>query len=170
MKIQGDNVGQVAINGMPLDPAESLKVFRYATKFSWGRGGSEPTQLALAILLAAGLPSSKAMALHHRFNAAFLAALPEGPFSLDVDVTAWATEQNRLVAAASAPLVTFDLQHTQHIEHGIAPPMKHAVTIPLKVGNAYVGAMYICQGAFEIHTAESEFSDVVKAVVRQLEK
>lgn len=93
MKIEGigNGSGEVRIDGQPLDPRPSQALFNHSPDgFAWGYGGSGPSQLALAILLAAGVPDQTALALHHRFKAAFLATLPSGPFSIDVDVPKWA--------------------------------------------------------------------------------
>ena len=40
-----------------------------------------------------------------------------------------------------------DKGHLKHVEHGIAPPMKAAITIPL--GDPFAGlAVYVAQSAF----------------------
>jgi hypothetical protein len=58
--------------------------------FEFGYGGSGPAQLALAILLAAGLSDDRAARLHQKFKWEFIARLPQGDgFVLDVDVNGW---------------------------------------------------------------------------------
>jgi hypothetical protein len=104
MVIEGDYTehdwyGEVRVDGQPLDPRPSQLVWNHSPDgFAWGYAGSGPSQLALAILLAAGLPKRLAIALHHRFKAAFLQSLPRAGFRIDVDVEGWARE-NTLTAA-----------------------------------------------------------------------
>ncbi len=99
MKIEGDYdpddwYGAVRIDGRVLSPARSLKVFNHSPDgFAWGYHGSGPAQLALAILLEAGLSNEEAIRLHQRFKAAYLAPLQRDAFSLDVDVTRWVRHQ-----------------------------------------------------------------------------
>lgn len=43
---------RVLVNGKPLSPTPSLKIWKHSPDgFAWGYGGSGPAQLALAILL-----------------------------------------------------------------------------------------------------------------------
>lgn len=82
--------GEVKIDGVVLSPAASQRVYNHSPDgFAWGYGGSGPAQLALAILLAAGLSDKKAVALHQRFKAEFIAPLPRDSFTIEVDVLAW---------------------------------------------------------------------------------
>ena len=47
-----DGVVQVYIDGVPLTPTRSLRIYRHSPDgFQWGYAGSGPAQLALAILL-----------------------------------------------------------------------------------------------------------------------
>ena len=77
LKLKGKlATGEVWVNGRPLSPARSLKVFNHSpTGFSWGYGGSGPTQLAMAILLRY-LPAREAVHLHQPFKWKFIASLP----------------------------------------------------------------------------------------------
>lgn len=95
MKIQGkrDFSGEavVLVDGAVLLPDASLAVRNHSpTGFAWGYGGSGPAQLALAILLAAGVPRDRAEALYQSFKWEHIAHLPEDGFTLDMDVRAWA--------------------------------------------------------------------------------
>jgi hypothetical protein len=88
---EADWYGVVLVDGRRLSPTRSLKVFNHSpTGFAWGYAGSGPAQLALAILLEAGLSRDEAVALHHDFKREFIQGLPRGAFSLDVDVSRWA--------------------------------------------------------------------------------
>ena len=52
MLIVGIPPHEVLVDGVPLDHKGSCKVYNHSpTGFSWGYGGSGPSQLALAILL-----------------------------------------------------------------------------------------------------------------------
>lgn len=101
MKIEGDYdrddwFTEVRIDGKKLSPARSLKVFNHSPDgFAWGYSGSGPAQLALAILLEAGLSNEEACYLHHGFKNAFISSLKRDSFSITVDVMAW-VERNRL--------------------------------------------------------------------------
>lgn len=69
----------------------SLQVWNHSPAgFNWGYGGSGPAQLAIAILLAAGLEPERASALHQSFKWQHLAHLPAEGFTLEMDVRAWA--------------------------------------------------------------------------------
>jgi Family of unknown function (DUF6166) len=94
----GDGFGTsnavVKIDGRPLSPRRSLKVRNHSpTGFAWGYAGSGPAQLALAVLLEAGVPKEKAETLHQAFKSEYIAALPQGDFKLDVDVAEWAARK-----------------------------------------------------------------------------
>lgn len=72
------NTREVYINGLLLDPAESLAVFNHSPDgFNWGYPGSGPSQLALALLLAAGIRKATAIRLHQRFKMDFIAKIPQ---------------------------------------------------------------------------------------------
>lgn len=85
----------VMCDGVFLDPARSQEVWNHSPDgFSWGYGGSGPSQLALAILLEAGLSDEEATRLHQSFKWEFIAALPQHKdWTLDVDVRAWAARR-----------------------------------------------------------------------------
>lgn len=79
----------VWINGEPLMPERSLKLFNHSpTGFECGYAGSGPAQLALAILLAAGVTERRAVRLHQRFKFAFVQHW-HAPFEAVIDVPAW---------------------------------------------------------------------------------
>jgi hypothetical protein len=82
--------GEVRVDGKVLDPGVSQKIFNHSPDgFAWGYGGSGPAQLALAILLAVGIPARVAVAQHHRFKAKFVQHLERASFVLEVDVVDW---------------------------------------------------------------------------------
>ncbi len=87
--------GLVTVDGVPLDAAPSQALWNHSPcGFAWGYGGSGPAQLALAILLAAGLDDQHAVRLHQRFKWAYISPLPQHlSFAIDVNVRAWADGQ-----------------------------------------------------------------------------
>jgi hypothetical protein len=91
MHIEGHaRFGDVRIDGRVLDPARSLLVFNHSpTGFAWGYGGSGPAQLALAILLEAGLSNDRAVRLHQHFKREHIERLPQSDFVVDIDVAQW---------------------------------------------------------------------------------
>lgn len=94
MVIEGerDDTGTlfVLVDGRVLSPARSQKVWNHSpTGFNVGYGGSGPAQLALAVLLEAGLSHSRACHLHQAFKWEFLTSC-QTPFRLDIDVRTWA--------------------------------------------------------------------------------
>jgi hypothetical protein len=93
----------VYVDGEQLDPAHSQRVFNHSPDgFAWGYGGSGPAQLALAILLAAGLDEDQAVRLHQEFKWEFVEPLPqEGPWSFEIDVDEWVAERDRTKRAAA---------------------------------------------------------------------
>lgn len=85
----------VTIDGQPLDPTRSQHVCNHSPDgFDWGYSGSGPAQLALAVLLAAGLSDDEAVRHHQTFKSTFIAALPR-TFAFDIDVLKWAATENR---------------------------------------------------------------------------
>lgn len=92
-----DDDGRVSVyfDGRTLDAERSLKVFNHSPDgFEWGYSGSGPAQLALAILLEAGVGERQAVRVHQRFKQDFLAPqLPAG-FGLELDVVAWARTED----------------------------------------------------------------------------
>jgi ribosomal protein S27AE len=94
MIIIGEPLSRVVwIDDQFVSPERSQRVWNHSPDgFNWGYEGSGPAQLALAILLAAGIPPDRAVSLHQHFKRTYIAPLPQGlPFVLDVDVVAWAT-------------------------------------------------------------------------------
>lgn len=79
---------------LPLLPDRSQAVFNHSPDgFSWGYGGSGPSQLALALLLEAGLDDERAVRLHQDFKHDFVANWShDGPGDIqvqEIDVDAW---------------------------------------------------------------------------------
>jgi len=84
---------EVSIDGVRLSPARSQRVWNHSPDgFEWGYGGSGPAQLALAILLEAGLSDDEAVRLHQRFKFAFVAGWPR-TFDAEIDLPAWLGKQ-----------------------------------------------------------------------------
>lgn len=68
---------EVLADGQPLDLAPSLRLRRHSpTGFEWGYGGSGPSQLALALLLASGVGEPDALAVYQAFKLEVVAGLP----------------------------------------------------------------------------------------------
>lgn len=87
-----DETGKVTI----LDPKFSLRVRPHSHDgFAWGYAGSGPAQLALGILLAAGVSKPKAVSLYQDFKRAFIQQLPRGPFRLEIDLDDWVREKHQ---------------------------------------------------------------------------
>ena len=82
-------VGPVSFNGRPLSAAASHRLVNHSPDgFAWGYGGSGPAQLALAVLLAAGMPDQRALEFYQVFKADHIATLPE-TFDVEVDLGEW---------------------------------------------------------------------------------
>lgn len=98
MKIRGlfgDHYDAVYVDGERLDPRPSQQVFNHSPDgFAWGYGGSGPAQLALAILMHAGVEDEEATRLHQRFKRDFIEALPQENFEVDADVLGWVSMQD----------------------------------------------------------------------------
>ena len=62
MIIRGEiNTREVYVNGSRLDPKPSQRAYNHSPDgFNWGYAGSGPAQLALAILLHAGVSTARA--------------------------------------------------------------------------------------------------------------
>jgi hypothetical protein len=76
--------GRVFLNGRELDPIESQKVWNKSPDgFSWGYGGSGPSQLALAICLKL-YGQEKALRVFQDFKWKYITTLP---FQEDFNVT-----------------------------------------------------------------------------------
>ena len=77
----------VTVSGRLLDPVRSQQVRNYSTGgFEWGYGGSGPAQLALALLLEAGLPDEIAKAHCQAFTWDVVSSLDSSYFRLPVAV------------------------------------------------------------------------------------
>jgi hypothetical protein len=82
----------VLVDGERLDPGLSQDVWNHSPDgFAWGYNGSGPAQLALALLLQAGLHPDVAVRLHQQFKREFIVARPQDEsWAFDMDVLAWA--------------------------------------------------------------------------------
>jgi hypothetical protein len=91
MRIVGDwDSRAVWVDGEPLDPVPSQGVWNHSPDgFNWGYAGSGPAQLALALLLKAGLSPQRAVRLHQEFKFAVIARLPQDSFAIEFDVADW---------------------------------------------------------------------------------
>jgi hypothetical protein len=86
---------EVWVDGTLLSPARSQQLWNHSPDgFEWGYAGSGPAQLALAIVLEAGLDDATAVRLHQRFKAAFVQGWPR-TFDVDIDWPAWLADQAR---------------------------------------------------------------------------
>lgn len=70
--------------------------------------------------------------------------------------------------------VSFNTQFANHVELGIAPPMSHTSTIPVKVenddGTRTEGIiLYIGHGVFGRNITEEQFKEIVAEVVKRLQ-
>lgn len=89
--------GEVTVDGRVLEAERSLRVRNHSPDgFAWGYGGSGPAQLALAILLEAGLSDDEAMRFYQRFKAKYLAVLPRDSFKLEVDIPKFVEEMSNV--------------------------------------------------------------------------
>lgn len=89
----------VFVDGDELTPTTSLKI-RYHSPdgFAWGYAGSGPSQLALAILLYAGIEPSEALLMYHEFKQEFIEHLPiDGNWRLDIDIWNWYARRAQLI-------------------------------------------------------------------------
>lgn len=97
-----DSEGQVRLvkcwpggRKVEVSPRRSQRVWNHSpTGFELGYGGSGPAQLALAILLEAGLPKDHAVRLHQAFKMRFVAPATGGIDLLRSDVLTWAFDQD----------------------------------------------------------------------------
>lgn len=81
----------VMVDGKELPLGPSRKIRNHSpTGFAWGYSGSGPAQLALALLLAAGVEKQDAEDLYQAFKNAHVSRWPNGQdFSVEVDIRAW---------------------------------------------------------------------------------
>jgi hypothetical protein len=92
----GDQPYVVTRNGEAFDPAPSVKVWNHSGgQFSWGYWGSGCAQLALAILLAEGLPADRALRLHQSFKEAFVATWGDTWVLTAEEIAAWVQAQEK---------------------------------------------------------------------------
>ena len=91
LTIEGDFASRgISVNGKPLSPRASQAVWNHSPDgFNWGYGGSGPAQLALAILLEAGLRREEAVRLHQDFKWDFVARWPSTDLRVEVDLQRW---------------------------------------------------------------------------------
>jgi hypothetical protein len=79
----------IRVDGEVLAPERSLAVRNHSPDgFECGYAGSGPAQLALAILLAAGVEDARAERLHQRFKFAHVQHW-HAPFNVTLDVFDW---------------------------------------------------------------------------------
>lgn len=81
----------VLVDGKELPLGPSLKLRNHSpTGFQWGYAGSGPAQLALALLLFAGIERQDAEDLYQAFKAAHVQRWPNGEdFVINLDIRAW---------------------------------------------------------------------------------
>lgn len=110
MLIEGRRLPQggveVYVDGVLLTPAASQKVWNHSPDgFNFGYSGSGPAQLALALLLHAGVDAVEAIRLHQYFKTSFLAAavLERAPLRLDIDVAGWAHARRKHRGVTNGP-------------------------------------------------------------------
>jgi hypothetical protein len=103
MRIEGQwATRRVTVDGRDLSPAKSQRVWNHSPDgFNWGYGGSGPAQLALAILLHAGVHEERAVEYHQAFKWAVIAPLPQRDFAIDVNVLVWLLDRVHDAEAAS---------------------------------------------------------------------
>lgn len=87
----GEWFDRVEVDGKVLDPKPSQKVRNHSPDgFSWGYNGSGPAQLALAILLKAGVCSEAAVHWHQEFKREVIAVQPQrGDWEIFIDPVKW---------------------------------------------------------------------------------
>lgn len=96
MRIVGRTADRrVWIDGLSLDPSPSCRVWNHSPDgFNWGYAGSGPAQMALAILLHAGVSERRAVRLHQSLKVALIQHLPQGQdFDVTFDLHAWLDTQ-----------------------------------------------------------------------------
>ena len=82
--------GGVRLDGRPLLAAASQRLRNHSPDgFAWGYNGSGPSQLALAVLLKAGVAEREALALYPRFRQDHIAKLGAGAFDVEIDLGNW---------------------------------------------------------------------------------
>lgn len=89
MNIDGrTNTRRVWVDGRELSPTRSQSLRLHSHDgFAWGYSGSGPAQLALAILLQAGVPEDIAMTRYQDFKREIIAALPmDQNFEINIQI------------------------------------------------------------------------------------
>jgi Family of unknown function (DUF6166) len=154
MRISGEPGSRVVwIDDRPLSPFRSQRVWNHSPDgFNWGYDGSGPAQLALAILLAAGLKQARAVALHQQFKREILAPLPQGRrFALEIDVAAWAQRAEAHLAR------TFAIEVVGGVEAIRCLLCNRISELPGDVANRYCGRCHL------FHEAVAEGRQLVEA-------
>ena len=102
--IYGNRYDQVLVDGAELDPIHSQLVYNHNPDgFAWGHAGSGPAQLALAILLYAGVDKDDALLLHQSFKKEFIEWVPvQGDWMLIIDIWDWV--HHRLLNTTAEPV------------------------------------------------------------------
>ena len=91
-----DWYGEVKVDGEILDPKPSQAVYNHSPDgFAWGYDGSGPAQLALAILLHAGIKEKVALRYYQAFKRQFISRLPRDSFRIEVPVVTWMNRERR---------------------------------------------------------------------------
>lgn len=91
--------GEVTLDGRVLSPHQSQRVINHSPDgFAWGYAGSGPAQLALGILLGAGISKCRSLKYYQRFKSEFLVNLDRDNFEIQVDIVAWIVRQEQLDA------------------------------------------------------------------------
>lgn len=88
--------GGVLFNCMPLLPAASQRLRNHSPDgFAWGYNGSGPSQLALAVLLKAGVSERETLAFYGSFRQEHIANLGDGPFDVEINLGNWIDSARR---------------------------------------------------------------------------
>ena len=87
MTLQGKwTANQVWLDGEELKPEKSQKIRNHSPDgFSWGYGGSGPSQLALAICIEL-YGVSKAQEIYQEFKWKYIATLPQTDFNIEIPI------------------------------------------------------------------------------------
>lgn len=94
------NETEAYLDGSRVDPAASQALRNHSPDgFSWGYGGSGPAQLALGLLLAAGVEHEVAQRHYQDFKWEYLSGLEMAKDAeFDVDLRAWVADHERAAA------------------------------------------------------------------------
>ena len=92
-----NGTAHVFIDGAEIQPERSLRVKDHgASGFEWGYGGPGPSQLALALMLEAGLSDKEALKRYQSFKSEWIAKLGWEGRIWGTDVHQWLRRQRRL--------------------------------------------------------------------------